>query len=70
MVRQVFIVAIDGASCSGKTTLAKHLQRILANAVILHQDDFAPPQEQIPVHPLHGVQDWDDAKGAYVFAAP
>ena len=64
MAPRVFIVAIDGASCSGKTTLAKHLQRILPNAVILHQDDFAPPQEQIPLHPVHGVQDWDDAKGA------
>lgn len=27
-----------GATCSGKTTLAKHLRRILPNSVIVHQD--------------------------------
>ncbi|KAH9940469.1 P-loop containing nucleoside triphosphate hydrolase protein [Epithele typhae] len=53
-----------GATCSGKTTLAKHLKRILPNSVILHQDDFAPPQELVPVHPVYGVQDWDKAEGA------
>lgn len=28
----------SGATCSGKTTLAKHLRRILPNSVIIHQD--------------------------------
>lgn len=28
----------SGASCSGKTTLAKHLNRILPDSVIIHQD--------------------------------
>ncbi|KAI9066583.1 Flavocytochrome c [Trametes sanguinea] len=41
---------LRGATCSGKTTLAKHLRRILPNSVIVHQDDFAP--------------DWDRAEGA------
>lgn len=27
-----------GATCSGKTTLAKHLRNILPGSVILHQD--------------------------------
>jgi hypothetical protein len=31
----------SGASCSGKTTLAKHLHSILPNSVLLHQDDYA-----------------------------
>ncbi|KAJ7874768.1 P-loop containing nucleoside triphosphate hydrolase protein [Mycena olivaceomarginata] len=61
---RVVLVGIGGATCSGKTTLAKHLKRILPNSVIIHQDDFAPPQELVPVHPVHNVQDWDAAPGA------
>ncbi|KAG6821014.1 hypothetical protein H0H93_007904 [Arthromyces matolae] len=57
----------SGATCSGKTTLAKHLKRILPNSVIIHQDDFAPPQELVPIHPIHRVQDWDAAPGAIVW---
>jgi len=53
-----------GASCSGKTTLAKHLRRILPNSIIIHQDDFAPLQKLIPIHPILGVHDWDAAEGA------
>ncbi|KAJ7690668.1 P-loop containing nucleoside triphosphate hydrolase protein [Mycena rosella] len=61
---RVILVGIGGATCSGKTTLAKHLKRILPNSVIIHQDDFAPPQELVPMHPVHNVQDWDAAPGA------
>ncbi|KAI0675076.1 P-loop containing nucleoside triphosphate hydrolase protein [Trametes maxima] len=64
MKTRVIFVGIGGATCSGKTTLAKHLRRILPNSVIVHQDDFAPPQELIPIHPVYGVQDWDRAEGA------
>ncbi|KAK7045707.1 ribosylnicotinamide kinase [Paramarasmius palmivorus] len=35
---RVILVGIGGATCSGKTTLAKHLKRILPNSVIIHQD--------------------------------
>jgi len=61
---RVILVGIGGATCSGKTTLAKHLRRILPNSVIIHQDDFAPPQELVPVHPVYKVQDWDAPAGA------
>ncbi|KDQ49362.1 hypothetical protein JAAARDRAFT_42925 [Jaapia argillacea MUCL 33604] len=61
---RVIVVGIGGATCSGKTTLAKHLRRILPNSIIIHQDDFAPPQELIPMHPVYNVQDWDDPVGA------
>ncbi|TFK89469.1 P-loop containing nucleoside triphosphate hydrolase protein [Polyporus arcularius HHB13444] len=64
MKTRIILVGIGGATCSGKTTLAKHLRRILPNSVIVHQDDFAPPQELVPVHPVYGVQDWDRAEGA------
>ena len=30
-----------GATCSGKTILAKHLVQIF-DATVLHQDDYAP----------------------------
>ncbi|KAJ8521172.1 hypothetical protein ONZ45_g2089 [Pleurotus djamor] len=61
---KVVFVGVGGATCSGKTTLAKHLRRILPNSVIIHQDDFAPPIEEVPIHPVYGIQDWDSAAGA------
>lgn len=60
----VVLIGVGGASCSGKTTLAKHLRKILPNSFIVHQDDFAPPQSQVPIHPIHDIQDWDAAPGA------
>ncbi|TRM67931.1 hypothetical protein BD626DRAFT_480229 [Schizophyllum amplum] len=64
MKTRVILVGVGGATCSGKTTLAKHLKRIIPNSVIIHQDDFAPPQELVPIHPKYGVQDWDWPDGA------
>ncbi|KAH8119621.1 P-loop containing nucleoside triphosphate hydrolase protein [Phellopilus nigrolimitatus] len=62
--QRVILVGVGGATCSGKTTLAKHLRRCIPNSIIIHQDDFAPPQELVPIHPEYNVQDWDDAPGA------
>ncbi|SCV71448.1 BQ2448_3036 [Microbotryum intermedium] len=64
MPTRLYIIAIGGPTCSGKTTLAKHLARILPNSTSLFQDDFAPPAEKVPIHPVYGVQDWDDPDGA------
>ncbi|GAA5859114.1 hypothetical protein JCM8547_004007 [Rhodosporidiobolus lusitaniae] len=90
MAPRVVIVAIGGPTCGGKTTLAKHIARILPSSLslfqvrslpLLHptldtfadlallpvvrgQDDFAPPSELVPIDPVHGWQDWDDAAGA------
>ncbi|KAF9648565.1 P-loop containing nucleoside triphosphate hydrolase protein [Thelephora ganbajun] len=64
MVKEkIIIVGIGGPSCSGKTTLAKYLRKILPGSSIIHQDDFAPPQALIPIHPVYGVQDWDSPAG-------
>ncbi|EJD51187.1 P-loop containing nucleoside triphosphate hydrolase protein [Auricularia subglabra TFB-10046 SS5] len=60
----VILVGVGGATCSGKTTLAKQLRRVLPDSAIVHQDDFAPPQDALPLHPVYGVQDWDDPPGA------
>ncbi|KAI5987285.1 hypothetical protein EDD15DRAFT_2173932, partial [Pisolithus albus] len=43
-----------GATCSGKTTLAKHLCKVLPNSIIICQDDFAP----------YNVEDWDSPENA------
>lgn len=69
---QIVVVGVGGATCSGKTTLAKHLVQILnsseksssdkggiTDAFILHQDDFAPLESTLPVNEELGVTDWD-----------
>ncbi|KAK0486078.1 P-loop containing nucleoside triphosphate hydrolase protein [Armillaria novae-zelandiae] len=53
----IWLFDVVGATCSGKTTLAKHLKSILPDSVIIHQD----PQELVPYHPTYKVQDWDAA---------
>ncbi|KZP34373.1 P-loop containing nucleoside triphosphate hydrolase protein [Athelia psychrophila] len=62
--QRVILVGIGGATCSGKTTLVKHLARILPNSFIIHQDDFAPPAERTPMHPTLQLEDWDAPRGA------
>ncbi|KAM0790659.1 hypothetical protein ACM66B_004519 [Microbotryomycetes sp. NB124-2] len=64
MARKLCIVAIGGPTCSGKTTLAKALSKVIPGSKCLFQDDFAPPAEKVPMHPVHNVQDWDDPDGA------
>ncbi|KAJ9104481.1 hypothetical protein QFC21_001977 [Naganishia friedmannii] len=65
MQRKAILIAVGGATCSGKTTLAKKLQRALPNHFIIHQDDFAPSWDKIPYHPdFPDVQDWDRADTA------
>lgn len=59
----MLIAAIGGATGSGKTTLAKHLGRIVPSLLVF-QDDFAPPEDQIPIDERYGWQDWDDPDGA------
>lgn len=43
--------------------LAKQLSKLLPSSILVHQDDFVPPASKIPIHPVHGVQDWDDPEG-------
>ncbi|KAF8267946.1 hypothetical protein EI94DRAFT_1778730 [Lactarius quietus] len=56
---RVILVGIGGATCSGKTTLAKHMRNILPDSFIIHQD----PEASLPIHPTFG-QDWDSAPTA------
>ncbi|OJA13572.1 hypothetical protein AZE42_06114 [Rhizopogon vesiculosus] len=56
---KVILVGIGGVSCSGKTTLAKHLKNILPNSVVVHQDDFYLPEEMLPTHQGLNTKNWD-----------
>ncbi|RXK41461.1 hypothetical protein M231_01169 [Tremella mesenterica] len=62
MRRRVVIIGIGGASCSGKTLLAKHIRSVLPpGSTIVHQDDFVPPIDQVPYSDRYpDLQDWDD----------
>ncbi|EPQ27878.1 uncharacterized protein PFL1_04622 [Pseudozyma flocculosa PF-1] len=66
------IVGVGGATCSGKTTLSKHILRLLlashTPSFILHQDDFAPPEATLPLHPESGERDWDAPRTAIDYA--
>ncbi|KAJ3553154.1 hypothetical protein NM688_g3767 [Phlebia brevispora] len=61
---RIITIGIGGATSSGKTTLTKHIKNCLPNSFTIHQDDFAPPAEQLPVDPEYGFANWDDAEGA------
>ncbi|ODV85032.1 hypothetical protein CANARDRAFT_8162 [[Candida] arabinofermentans NRRL YB-2248] len=56
---RVVIVGVSGASSSGKTTVSKVLHSLFPNSVLIHQDDFYLPDEDIPFD--NTVQDlnWD-----------
>ncbi|MCJ1413279.1 ribosylnicotinamide kinase [Ptychographa xylographoides] len=53
------ILGLSGASSSGKTTLARLLRSIFPHTLILHEDDFYRPEEQLPFRA--GLKDWDCA---------
>ncbi|CAG7920880.1 unnamed protein product [Penicillium olsonii] len=73
MENKAVIVGISGPSSSGKTTLARLLQRIFngtttptahLNTFIIHEDDFYFPDDKIPYTTTTSgetIQDWDTA---------
>lgn len=56
---QVLLVALGGASSSGKTTVAKALKLLIPSSVLIHLDDFYFTDSDIPVDPETGYQNWD-----------
>ncbi|WVW86310.1 hypothetical protein I302_108352 [Kwoniella bestiolae CBS 10118] len=62
LTKRLVVIGIGGASCSGKTLLAKHIRRTLPEgSQIIHQDDFCPPEDKVPYSAQHpDLQDWDD----------
>ncbi|KAJ5322054.1 Phosphoribulokinase/uridine kinase [Penicillium brevicompactum] len=73
MADKAVIIGISGPSSSGKTTLARLLQRIFngaktphshLNTFIIHEDDFYFPDDKIPYTTTASgerIQDWDTA---------
>ncbi|KAG6857765.1 hypothetical protein H0H87_004181 [Tephrocybe sp. NHM501043] len=63
---KVVLVGVGGATCSGKTTLAKHLKRILPDSVIIHQD-VSFFRVAFNTGSALTNADWDAAPGAIVW---
>ncbi|ANZ75035.1 BA75_02256T0 [Komagataella pastoris] len=59
MTQKVVIIGISGSSSSGKTTIARIISLVLPNCLLIHQDDFYRPNEEIPYDPKHKAQNWD-----------
>ncbi|CAB4374212.1 unnamed protein product [Rhizophagus irregularis] len=57
--RKVVTVGISGASCSGKTTLVRWLEKIFPNIQTVYQDDFFKPEKEIPIDPVTKLNNWD-----------
>ncbi|KAI9218778.1 hypothetical protein BC828DRAFT_387684 [Blastocladiella britannica] len=70
------ILALGGASCSGKSTLAQHMLTALATPAaanhcalyVMRQDAFFKPTTEIPLDPTTGIENWD-VPGAIDFGA-
>ncbi|OCF61435.1 nicotinamide riboside kinase [Kwoniella mangroviensis CBS 10435] len=62
LTKRLVVIGIGGASCSGKTLLAKHIRRALPQGShIIHQDDFCPPEDKVLYSDRYpDLQDWDD----------
>ncbi|MCP3764973.1 uridine kinase [Domibacillus sp. A3M-37] len=59
--RNTLIIGIDGASASGKSTIADKLRKLDNRVVIVHMDDFyRPSEEQKAINPevIGGNFDW------------
>ncbi|CDK24469.1 unnamed protein product [Kuraishia capsulata CBS 1993] len=59
--KRTFLVGISGASSSGKTTVARLVNSLLPNSVLIHQDDFYYPDDKIPYDEARGESNWDSA---------
>ncbi|KDN47334.1 P-loop containing nucleoside triphosphate hydrolase protein [Tilletiaria anomala UBC 951] len=66
---RLLLLGVGGATCSGKTTLAKHLSKAASKDVmIVHQDDFAPKEEDLPWNDAINARDWDTPYGSIDYA--
>lgn len=61
MMTRWFVIGIGGVTCSGKTTLATKLHKLLKNSIIINQDDyFLPEADPRHVHDMElNHHNWD-----------
>jgi nicotinamide/nicotinate riboside kinase len=64
--QRVLLVGLSGPSSSGKTTIARLIREILPTTLILHEDDFYRPEEELPIR--LGLRDWDCAEAIDLLA--
>jgi uridine kinase len=63
-----FLIAIDGHSAAGKSTLANYVAKLLATTAIVHTDDFYRPmneEKRFELNPQEGYEyyyDWQRLK--------
>ncbi|CAG8556205.1 33047_t:CDS:2, partial [Racocetra persica] len=56
---RIVTIGIGGASCSGKTTLAKWLLKVLPNCTLFFQDEFFKLENDLPIDPTTKYTNWD-----------
>ncbi|KAI8883629.1 P-loop containing nucleoside triphosphate hydrolase protein [Backusella circina FSU 941] len=66
--RRVHTIGVSGPSCSGKTTLSLILKKTLKNVIVISQDAYFKPDDQIPLDETTGLANWD-CPGAIDFDA-
>ncbi|OWB78174.1 catalytic activity protein [[Candida] boidinii] len=56
---KVVLIGLSGASSSGKTTTGKVLSQVLPNSILIHEDDYYLPDDQIPFSKELNDYNWD-----------
>ncbi|GMF04719.1 unnamed protein product [[Candida] boidinii] len=56
---KVVLIGLSGASSSGKTTTGKVLSQVLPNSILIHEDDYYLPDNQIPFSKELNDYNWD-----------
>lgn len=56
---KVVLIGLSGASSSGKTTTGKMLSQVLPNSMLIHEDDYYLPDDQIPFSKELNDYNWD-----------
>lgn len=59
-------IGFGGSSCSGKSTIAYLLSRMLPRAKVLMQDQFFKREELIPTAMDGATRDWDCPEGTFL----
>ncbi|KAI8994972.1 P-loop containing nucleoside triphosphate hydrolase protein [Pilobolus umbonatus] len=50
---------LSGPSCSGKTTVASVLKKLLKRVIVISQDEYFKTDSEIPIDEATGLENWD-----------